>query len=44
MVDVIVHSDNVGMVFVARKLGINKLFDYIKKFGFGEVTGIDLQG
>lgn len=44
MTDTIVHSDNTGMVFAARKLGNDKLLEYIKKFGFGSLTGIDLQG
>jgi cell division protein FtsI/penicillin-binding protein 2 len=44
MTDVLVHSDNVGMVFVAKKLGIDKFVKYIKDFGIGEKTGIDLQG
>ena len=44
MTDVIVNSDNVGMAFVAQKLGKDKLFQYLKKFGIGETTGIDLQG
>ncbi len=43
MTDVILHSDNVGMVFVGRKLGKTKLLEYIRKFGFGKKTGIDLQ-
>lgn len=43
MIDVLVHSDNTGMVFIGDKLGKNKLYDYLKNFGFGEVTGIDLQ-
>ncbi len=43
MTDVIVHSDNTGMVFISGKLGIDKMYDYIKKFGFGEMTNIDLQ-
>lgn len=43
MTEVIQHSDNVGMVFVGRKLGQEKLLDYISKFGFGKLTGIDLQ-
>jgi stage V sporulation protein D (sporulation-specific penicillin-binding protein) len=43
MTDVIVHSDNTGMVFIARKLGVDKLYDYITKFGFGQLTGVDLQ-
>lgn len=44
MTDVIVHSDNVGMVYVGQKLGTDKLYDYLEKFGFGNSTGIDLQG
>lgn len=44
MTDIIVHSDNVGMVYVGGKLGSNRLYDYLRKFGFGEKTGIDLQG
>lgn len=42
--DVIVHSDNVGMAFIGQKLGTDKMFDYLKKFGIGQTTGIDLQG
>ncbi len=44
MSEVIIHSNNVGMVFVGEKLGANNLFDYLKRFGIGELTGIDLQG
>ena len=43
MTEVIQHSDNVGMVFVSEKLGKEKLLTYIKNFGFGKPTGIDLQ-
>lgn len=43
MKDVIVHSDNTGMVFAGRKLGVDKLYKYIQDFGFGNLTGIDLQ-
>lgn len=43
MTDTIIHSDNTGMVFVAQKLGLTKLYEYIKKFGFGEITNVDLQ-
>lgn len=43
MTDVIVHSDNIGMVFVARKLGQEKFIDYLNRFGFGRPTGIELQ-
>jgi cell division protein FtsI/penicillin-binding protein 2 len=44
MKDVIVHSDNVGMTFVAQNIGVERNYEYLKKFGFGEKTGIDLQG
>lgn len=44
MTEVIVHSDNVGMSFVGQKLGTEKLYDYLSKYGFGKLTGIDLQG
>ncbi|MEX2028349.1 MAG: penicillin-binding protein 2 [Candidatus Curtissbacteria bacterium] len=43
MAQVIEHSDNVGMTFVADKLGLDRLHSYISKFGFGQKTGIDLQ-
>ncbi len=44
MSDVIIHSDNIGMSYVAKKIGTEKNYEYLKKFGFGEITGIDLQG
>jgi len=43
MTDIIVHSDNVGMVFVGQKLGLDKFLDYFKKFGLTQPTNIDLQ-
>lgn len=44
MIEVIVHSDNVGMAFVGQKLGADRLYDYLDRFGIGKLTGIDLQG
>lgn len=54
MTDVIQKSLNTGVVYVLQQLGTdpNKitdkskqvLYDYIKKFGFGEKTGIDFSG
>ncbi|MGI5828262.1 MAG: peptidoglycan D,D-transpeptidase FtsI family protein, partial [Patescibacteria group bacterium] len=44
MTEVLQHSDNVGMVFVAKKLGLEPFVSYLEKFGIGEMTGIDLQG
>lgn len=43
MTEVLEHSSNVGMVFVGRKLGKEKFIRYLRAFGFGEVTGIDLE-
>ncbi len=44
MTEVIQNSDNTGMVFVGQKLGIKRMNDYLRQFGLGENTGIDLQG
>lgn len=44
MIDVIEHSDNTGMVYVAEKLGLDKMHSYLSSFGIGKETGIDLQG
>lgn len=44
MTDVILHSDNTGMVYVAQKLGTERMINYLTKFGMGNLTGIDLQG
>lgn len=44
MIEVIQHSDNIGMVFVAQKLGVDRMIDYLTKFGIGKLTDIDLQG
>ncbi len=41
--EVIIHSDNTGMVFTAQKLGLDKFYEYLQNFGFGEQTKIDLQ-
>lgn len=43
MTDTIIHSDNTGMVFAGKKLGIEKLFNYTENFGFGKMTNVDLQ-
>lgn len=43
MQDVIVHSDNTGMVFVGKKLGVDKFYSYLENFGLNKSTEIDLQ-
>lgn len=42
--EVVQNSCNPGFVELGERLGKEKLFHYIKSFGFGEKTGIDLQG
>ncbi len=42
--EIIQKSSNVGTIKIAMMLGKEKLYQYIKKFGFGEKTGIDLPG
>lgn len=44
MTDIIVHSDNIGMVYLSGRMGVVNFFDYLKRFKLGENTGIDLQG
>jgi cell division protein FtsI/penicillin-binding protein 2 len=38
------HSSNVGSVLVAQMMNKFEYYDMLKKFGFGEKTGIDLPG
>lgn len=41
---VVENSCNPGFVNLGLRLGKEKLFSYIDKFGFGEKTGVDLNG
>ena len=41
---VVENSCNPGFVVMGQKLGKERLFSYINKFGFGKKTGIDLNG
>ena len=41
---VLEHSSNVGMIKVVRPLTKEILYDYVKRFGFGRNTGIELPG
>lgn len=38
------HSSNVGSVLVAQMMNKYEFYDMLKKFGYGEKTGIDLPG
>lgn len=41
---VLQNSCNPGFVKLGQMLGKERLFSYIKRFGFGEKTGVDLNG
>jgi stage V sporulation protein D (sporulation-specific penicillin-binding protein) len=42
--EVVENSCNPGFVALGQRLGKEKLFSYINAFGFGQKTGIDLNG
>ncbi len=42
--EVVENSCNPGFVSLGNKLGVDKLMGYIRNFGFGTKTGIDLNG
>lgn len=44
MTEVIEHSSNIGMTFIAQRLGRATFYDYLKKFGFGERSDVEFEG
>jgi cell division protein FtsI (penicillin-binding protein 3)/stage V sporulation protein D (sporulation-specific penicillin-binding protein) len=42
--DILVHSSNIGAAKLALSMGDQKFYEYIRRFGFGERTGIELPG
>jgi len=42
--DIIVLSSNIGAVKMGQELGYSEYYEYLKKFGFGDKTGIELIG
>ncbi|MGI8824741.1 MAG: peptidoglycan D,D-transpeptidase FtsI family protein [Chloroflexota bacterium] len=42
MTQVLQHSANVGAAWVSQRLGRDAFYRYVKAFGFGKPTGIDL--
>jgi len=42
--DILVKSSNIGAAKMAVTLGDQKFYEYIRRFGFGERTGIELPG
>lgn len=41
---VLAKSSNIGTILAAEMLGKNKFYDYLKKFGVGEPTGLNFPG
>lgn len=44
MTQVLQYSLNTGAVWVARQIGANRFYDSLKRFGFGQPSGIGLGG
>nr|MBC7245871.1 penicillin-binding protein 2 [Chloroflexota bacterium] len=42
MTDLLAYSLNVGAAHVSTKLGARTFYDYVRRFGFGQLTGVDL--
>ena len=42
--DILAQSSDVGAIKIALQLGAPKFYDYIRAFGFGQLTGVDLPG
>lgn len=42
--DILAKSSDVGAIKIALRLGAPKFYDYIRSFGFGQLTGVDLPG
>jgi len=44
LTEVLAHSSDVGAIKLGLRLGAPKLYEYIRAFGFGRPTGVDLPG
>ena len=44
MADVLKHSSNVGAIRIGMQVGQERFYDYVRRFGFGQRTGIPLPG
>ena len=42
--DILVRSSNIGVAKLGIQLGDQKLYEYVRRFGFGERTGVNLPG
>jgi cell division protein FtsI/penicillin-binding protein 2 len=42
--DILIRSSNIGAAKLALRVGEQKFYEYVRRFGFGERTGIELPG
>ena len=42
--DILAKSSDVGAIKIALRLGAPKFYDYVRAFGFGSLTGVELPG
>ncbi len=42
MADVLAHSSNIGAIEIGARIGREKFYQYLRNFGFGERTGLQL--
>lgn len=42
--DILMKSSNIGSAKLALMMGDEKFYEYVRRFGFGERTGVDLPG
>jgi cell division protein FtsI (penicillin-binding protein 3) len=40
--DVLAHSSNIGAIHIGQQVGETNMYNYVRKFGFGRRTGIEL--
>ena len=44
MWEVLAHSSNIGAIEIGLQVGREHMYDYVRRFGFGQKTGIPLPG
>ena len=44
MAQVLIHSSNIGAARVGLRVGQDNMYQYVRRFGFGQFTGIPLPG
>ncbi len=42
--EILAQSSNVGSVMIGQKLGVERFDKWVRRFGFGSLTGVDLPG